>query len=182
MRQMFAAAAVLCGILAAATFAAPPAQAQNISANPELARDDRLVKLVTIEDMKALVVTSDAVITAVNTTAAEPYVIGKHGSGLFFVVVGKACNIDGRAGCVGLSLEVRYDADARVTNDKLAQANNTFDAVKVTRGPNQNRKDTVFIANYAILDEGQTMGNLKTILVNVISIGPSIREMLFPGE
>jgi hypothetical protein len=38
----------------------------------------------------------------------------------------------------------------------------------------------VFVTYYAIVDEGQTFGNLSTILLNMLSLGPNVSKVIWP--
>lgn len=171
---------IIAAILASTLISAAPALAETYTANTSLAEATRLVKHINAEEMKAIVVANGYTINSVDTSGDEPIVIGQTAEGLFFVLKGQVCNLEGYVDCLGLSIEVRYDADDRVTDANISKANWDYAATKVVRGPNESGADTVFILNYAILDEGQTMGNLATILSNVLAIAPSVVDIIWP--
>ncbi len=167
--------------LAAIAFVAMPAFAQSITGNASLARDDRLVYKVDLEDMKAIAVADGHTIDSVDSNVKAPMVVGKSTDGWFFVLKGQACELEGYEDCLGLSIEFRFDADASVTDAKLNELNQTYLAAKSYRGESESGVNTLFVTNYAILDRGQTMGNLKTILTNMLAIGPEVQKMVW-GE
>jgi hypothetical protein len=167
---------IIATILAALALASLPSFAQSISADASLARDDRLIKKVDVDDIKAIAAAAGHTIDSVDPKPEAPMVVGKTSEGYYFVLVGKACELEGYEDCLGLSIEFRFDADAAVTFDKVNELNEMYSAAKFYRADNESGEDTLFITNYAILDGGQTMGNLKTILTNMIAIGPAARE------
>ena len=67
-----------------------PVMAQTYSANPKLAADARLVEGVTIEDLKAIVVSAGYKIDALNPVD-EVSIRGKSPEGLVFLLIGTAC-------------------------------------------------------------------------------------------
>jgi hypothetical protein len=173
---------IVSACLAALALVALPAAAQTYTANTALADVNRLIKNVTVEDMKAIVVAEGHTIDSVDTAAEAPMVVAQTPGGLFYVLKGQACELEGYENCLGLSIEVRYDADPSVSYETINEANASYLAGKVYRGLNEDGVDTVFVTNYAILDSGQTMGNLRTIVANMIEIGPAVSGIIWPAE
>jgi hypothetical protein len=162
---------------------AAPALAQgsgNLTSQTNLAADARIVKSIKIEDLKAIVAAEGH--TLLGTGEFGPVsVYAKDADGLIYHLIGTVCEQPGVDGCLGIDMQVRYDADASATYEKLNDANLTYQAVKTSRGLNGSNVDTVFVSHYVILDGGQTMLNLRTILSNVLVLGPSVRDLIW-GE
>lgn len=142
---------------------------------------ERIVNRINQPDLGVLVrnngdtVVSEGQQGAVSILAQTP-------EGLYYNIIGTACDLpDYGKGCLGVTFQVRYDADETVTPENINLANLTYLAVKVMRGANQDGEDTLFVIHYAILDGGQKMGNLDTILDNVLSLGPKVAEIVWPA-
>lgn len=141
---------------------------------------DRIVTKVFQEDLAAIVrnngdaIVSEGKLGDVSVHAVTP-------EGLNYILIGTVCDLpDYGPGCLGVDFQVRYDADYRVTLENINLANLTFSASKTSRGYNENGGDTVFITHYTILDGGQKMGNLSTILINVLDIAPQVADIIWP--
>lgn len=108
-------------------------------------------------------------------------VLARTPNGVLFLLIGRVCDLpDYGPGCLGLEYQVRYDADSRVTLDNINTANQSYSATKVYQGPNEEVKDTVYVTHYVILDGGQRMENLATILINVLDIAPKASQVIWP--
>ncbi len=165
---------VIFGIVIGLAYAGPSLAETGIS--PET-----MLYEVDLADMEAIVRAVGHTIIHSDDTPEAPMVLGQDPDGLFFVLRGYACQIEDHDGCLGLSFEVRYDADDSVTLENINLANQTYKAGKVSRGMNENGVDTVFVTNYAILDGGQTAGNLGIILTNILAIGPAVADIIWPA-
>jgi Putative bacterial sensory transduction regulator len=164
-------AVALCAPMAAA--------AQNLPApNLALAKDERVLYGVVLDDLRALAASQGATITS-EKNEGDVSLIAKNNSGLIFNLVGKVCELDGRIGCLGLSMEVRYDDDASVTLDKINEANRTYAAAKTTWYP---EKKTFIVNRYMILDGGESMANLKVNLMNTLDLGIGVSEVIWPKK
>lgn len=109
--------------------------------------------------------------------------VAENENGLFYNLIGQVCDLpDYGPGCLGLEYQVRYDADSRVTWENINAVNDSYRMTKVIYGQNEDGVDTVFITYYAIVDEGQTMANLETVLVNILEIAPQAVNIIFPTE
>lgn len=97
-----------------------------------------------------------------------------------YLLQGTACERPGVQGCLGLSMEVRYDAAEVIPLDKINRANLAYAAAKVSLGVNEQDVPTLRITHYVILDGGQKMENLAVILVNLLAMAPGIEEMIWP--
>jgi hypothetical protein len=143
---------------------------------------ERIVTQINQQDLSAIVlnngdtVVSEGQMGDVSVHAVTP-------DGLNYILIGTVCDLpDYGPGCLGVDYQVRYDADYRVTLENINLANLTFSAGKVSRGYNEDGGDTVFITHYTILDGGQKMGNLATILINVLDIAPQVADIIWPAS
>jgi len=168
MRLLFA-------VLALVLASGAPAAAQSISANPALARDDRSVGYVTLEDLKAIVVASGHKLTLVGKFGPMS-VRAQTAEGLIFDLIGTACEEPGVAGCLGISMQVRYDIDDRLTYENINLANRRYWATTVWIDV---EAGTLAITRYVILDNGVTMANVKANLNNLLAINANIQKEIW---
>jgi hypothetical protein len=168
-------------LLAVAAFAAVisfSASADDFTADTSLADDDRVVRSVTLEDIKAIAVAEGHEITEVggngdvSLRAVTP-------DGLIFHIIGTACDTDYANGCLGLMVQVRYDSDESVTTEAINSANLTYAAVSTWW---DKEGETVGVTRYIILDGGQRMENLKVNLQNALALGPLVADVVWPSD
>jgi dipeptidyl aminopeptidase/acylaminoacyl peptidase len=171
MRAFLAVAA----IAAAMSFTA---SADDFTADTSLADNDRVVRSVTLEDLKAIAVSEGHEITEVggqgdvSLRALTP-------DGLIFHLIGTACDTEYADGCLGLMVQVRYDSDEDVTTEAINNANITYAAVSTWW---DKEGKTVGVTRYIILDGGQRMENLKVNLQNALSLGPMVADVVWPVD
>ena len=171
MRRFLAIAAVV----SAVSFAAA---AEDFSADTSLADNDRIVRSVGLDDLKALAVSEGHTITEtggngdVSLRATTP-------DGLIFHLIGTACNTEYSTGCLGFMIQVRYDDDEYVTAEKINDANLAYAAVSTWWDADS---DTVGVTRYVILDGGQRMENLKINLENALMLGPRVADLIWPSD
>ncbi|MCA8900027.1 MAG: YbjN domain-containing protein [Hyphomonas sp.] len=167
-------------LLAIAAFAVVSFQAvaQEYSADTTLAEDTRMVRSVTVEDIKALVVAEGHTLTGVGTYG-DVSVRAKTEDGLIFHVIGSACEDNAEEGCLGFMIQVHYTADEDVTLEAVNTANLTYAAVTAWLDKDSN---TLGVLRYVILDGGQTMENLKVNLTNALLLAPLVRDIIWPED
>ena len=170
MRAFLATAA----LAAAASFSA---FADDFTANTALADDDRVMRSVTLEDLKALAVVEGHTITSVGDYG-DVSVQATTPDGLIFHLIGTACGTDNAGGCLGFMVQVRYDDDETVTTDKINDANIAYAAVSTWWDQDG---DTVGVTRYVILDGGQRMENLKINVENALALGPLVADVIWPS-
>ena len=108
-------------------------------------------------------------------------IAAKTESGLFYHLIGTICEQPGVTGCLGVEVQVRYDADSRVTLENINLANRTYSVAKVSYDKNEDDIDTVFVTHYVILDGGQNMGNLAIIITNALDVAPEVADIIWPN-
>ena len=161
--------------------------------------DTRIVLGVEQADLEALVTALGHTLDAVNS-AGEVSVRGLTPDGLRYLLIGTACEIpdplltgeDGEAEvdrdagstepvCVGISMQVRYNADTMVTLEKVNRANVDIAALNVWYDPPASELDlpNLVISRYVILDGGQSMGNLKANLNVLLGLSPLVTEQIW---
>ena len=153
--------------IAGAGIVAVPAQAQGYSA-------ERLVKSVDLDDL-------EAVVASLGHTVAEEGAFGETSlsatdpQGTSYVLIGTACGTNGAAGCQGVMMQVRFDPESRVTAESLARANLSQAAVNTWRDP---ADGTIGVTRYVVLDHGITMANLRENVNVLLSLTPSVVDIL----
>lgn len=135
-----------------------------------------IVKSVTEPDLRALVLAEGHTIDEMHPFEA-PSVRGKTKEGLLFVVIGTACDKEGVPGCQGVMMQVRYDADSRVTMDAISNANRSEAAL--SSWWDRDTK-TVGFTRYVVLDGGITWMNLRQNLRVLINVQGSGYKYAFP--
>lgn len=158
--------------LALTLVGATPAMAQSLSANTALARDERSVEFVTVEDLKAIIVATGHTVLSVGEFGPTS-VKAKTAEGLIFHLIGTACSEPGVPGCLGISIQVRYDIDSRLTYEKINRVNTRYWAATVWI---DHDKKVLAITRYVILDYGVTMRNVKTNLTNLLAINKEVQK------
>ena len=166
------------GLAALMTALAPCALAEQIDVNTALAAKDRLVTSVSLEDLKALAAADGNTVESVGESGTYS-VRAVTSDGLIFNLVGMACDVKDISGCLGVNMQVRYDSDDTDLYQIVNQANLTYAATSTWW---DEESQTVGISHYAILDGGQTMGNLRETLTNVLAIGPKVAMMIWPSD
>lgn len=150
------------------------------SAAPASGDSSRIVTNVTQADLLEIVSNGDHSVVS-QQKQGDVSVLARSPDGLLFVLIGKVCDLpDYGPGCLAVEFQVRYDSDSRVSWENLNLVNQSYAMTKAWFGQDEAGKDTVFISYYAVLDDGQTMKNLETILLNVLEIGPMAAETIFP--
>lgn len=98
--------------------------------------------------------------------------------GIIYHLIGKACEQPGVTGCLGLDIQVRYDADSDVAMAKINEANITYALAKASYDVSEDGEPTVFITHYMILDGGQRLDNIDTTLLNVLNVAPRMASLI----
>lgn len=163
--------------LALAAVCAGPALAQGeITADASLAREDRQVRSVFLEDLKAVVVAAGHNIESVSGNSVR----ATNENGLIYNLEGTVCENEVRPGCLGISMNVRYDGDDMVTYEKLNYANLNWTPVSVAlQGSIGTTDSTLIITRYVILDGGMSMGNITDNLANALSIATTVADFVW---
>ena len=162
-------------LAAAVTFSA---SAQEFTADTSLADDDRVVRSVSLEDLKAIAISEGHEITE---TGGEGDVSLRavNSDGLIFHLIGTACDTQYSEDCLGMMVQVRYDSDADVTDAMINEANLAYAAVSTWW---DKEGETVGVTRYIILDGGQRMENVKINLQNALALGPLVADTVWPYD
>ena len=135
-----------------------------------------LVKSVTEADLRELVIAEGYTVDEVHPFEA-PSVRGKTKDGHLFVLVGTACNQGGVVGCQGIMMQVRYDADDRVTLDGMNSAN--LKEAALSSWWDKTEK-TIGFTRYVVLDDGVTWMNIRQNLRVLLAIEPKAMAQVWP--
>ena len=151
-------------LIVVATISGPALAQGDITADASLARDDRQVRSVFLEDLKAVAAAAGDTIIAVegNSVTAEDVF------GMVYNLDGTVCESDIRPGCLGIHM---------VTYEKLNAANLHWTPVSVAlKGKIGTSDSSLIISRYVILDGGMSMANVKENLSNTLSIATSVAD------
>ena len=154
------------------------ASAENFSADTSLANDDRIVRSVNLEDLKAIAMAEGHTITETGGEG-EVSVRATTDDGLIFHLIGTACGSEYSDDCLGMMVQVRYDDDDEVTEAAINSANLSYAAVSTWW---DKEGKTVGVTRYIILDGGQRMENLKINLQNALALGPLVADVIWPSD
>lgn len=154
------------------------ASAQDLTADTSLANDDRVMRSVSLEDLKAMVAAEGHTIKEIGENG-DVSVRAQASDGLIFHLIGTACETQYSDDCLGFMIQVRYDADEDVTTEGINSANLSYAAVSTWWDRDSN---TVGITRYVILDGGQRMENLKINLQNALALGPLVADVIWPSD
>jgi hypothetical protein len=98
-------------------------------------------------------------------------------SGTNYLLIGTACNVGDVAGCQGVMVQIRFDADASIADERLLRANLAQAAVNTWR----DQSGTIGVTRYVVLDHGITMANLRANVLVLLGLAPSVVQTLI-GE
>lgn len=152
--------------------------ADDLSANTSLADNDRVVRSVNLEDLKAIAVAEGHTINAIQENG-DVSLRATTPDGLIFHLIGTACETEYSDDCLGFMVQVRYDSDEDVTMESINAANITYAAVSTWW---DKEGATVGVTRYVILDGGQRMENLKINVENALALGPLVADVIWPYD
>lgn len=150
---------------------------------PALADDNQLVKTVNLQQLQTILVEEGY---QINSTGDDGEVSVRatdvNGTGLIFNLLGTACDVEGYdPGCLGINMQVRYDADGQETLERINDANLMWAATSTwySAGGVDGETPTVGITRYVILDGGMTIRNIKDNLLNLLAIAPQAADYVW---
>lgn len=144
------------------------------------ADDSRVLASVTLADLQTLLVEEGHTILSTGDDG-DVTVRAKTADGLIFNLIGTACDTEYADGCLGINIQVRYDADGNETLERINDANLMWGAVSAWYSATgfDGNQPTVGISRYVILDRGATMGNVKDNLLNLLAIAPQAANYIW---
>jgi len=151
-------------------------------AGPALADDTRVVKAVSLQDLQTILAEEGYTI---NSTGDDGEVSVRAtdtaDTGLIFNILGMACDTEYSDNCLGINMQVRYDADGQETLDRINDVNLTWAAISAwySAGGTDGSTPTVGITRYVILDGGMTIQNIKDNLLNLLAIAPQAADYIW---
>jgi hypothetical protein len=151
-------------------------------ATPAFADDSKLVNSVTLADLQTIL---DEEGFTLNSTGGDGEVsvnaTDTLGSNLIFNLIGTACEVEGYDGCLGINMQVRYDADGTESLERINDANLMWAATSAwySEGGVDGSTPTVGITRYVILDGGMTIRNIKDNLINLLAIAPQAADYIW---
>lgn len=150
------------------------------AALPAYADDSRLVTSVKLLDIQTILTQEGHEILSTGNDG-KVSVRAKTAKGLIFNIVGTACETEFADGCLGMNMQVRYDADGAETLERINDASLMWPAISAWYTPTgfDGETPTVGISRYVILDRGVTEGNIKDNLINLLAIAPRAAEFIW---
>jgi len=153
------------------------------AAMPALADDNAVVKTVNLQQLQAILTEEGYTINSSGDDGAVSVrATDTNDTGLIFNVLGTACDVEGYdPGCLGINMQVRYDADGQETLELINEANLNWAATSAwySAGGTDGNSPTVGITRYVILDGGMTIRNIKDNLVNLLAIAPQAADYIW---
>lgn len=151
-------------------------------AGSAFADDSRLVTSVNLQDLQTILIEEGHTITSsgddgdVSVRATDTA-----GSGLIFNLLGTACETEFSDDCLGINMQVRYDADGQETLERINDANLMWAATSTWYSVDgvDGSSPTVGITRYVILDGGMTIRNIKDNLINLLAIAPQVADYVW---
>ncbi|MEX1250470.1 MAG: YbjN domain-containing protein [Hyphomonas sp.] len=153
------------------------------AAMPALADENAVVKTVNLQQLQTILTEEGYTINSSGDDGAVSVrATDTNGTGLIFNVFGAACDLEGYdTGCLGINMQVRYDADGQETLELINEANLMWAATSAwySAGGTDGISPTVGIARYVILDGGMTIRNIKDNLLNLLAIAPQAADYIW---
>jgi len=131
------------------------------------ADDTKVVKAVSLQDLQTILTEEGYTVTSTGDDGA---------------VSARATDTEGYGpGCLGINMQVRYDADGQETLERINDANLMWAATSTwySAGGTDGNTPTVGITRYVILDGGMTIRNIKDNLVNLLAIAPQVADYVW---
>jgi hypothetical protein len=151
-------------------------------AAPAFADDNRVVKSVSLQDLQAILVDEGHTIDGTGYDGdVSVRATDTDGTGLIFNVIGTACGTEYSVDCLGISMQVRYDADGTETLERINEANLMWPATSVWYSSIgfDMEVPTIGVTRYVILDGGMTIRNIKDNLANLLAIAPQATDYVW---
>ncbi len=144
------------------------------------ADDSRLITGATLADLQSIVVEEGYTIISTGDEG-EVSVRAKTAEGLIFNLIGTICDSEYSDDCLGINMQVRYDADGKETLQRINETNLMWGAISAwySAGGVDGNTPTVGISRYVILDRGATEGNIKDNLLNLLAIAPQAANYIW---
>lgn len=158
--KLFAIGALSMGLAAGLAL---PANAEDTS------RNDELVTSINQEDMRFV---SESLDHTIRRDLEESvgllayYQESEDSSELVYAIQGKACQDD--LGCLGLEVIIIFEG--AFTAEQANDINQRWSAIKATENDG-----SLYLTRYLILDDGQTIGNVRTNVLNALAIAEQIQ-------
>jgi hypothetical protein len=153
-------------------------------AAPAFADDNRIVKSVSLKDLETILVEEGHTIMSTGDDGAVSVrATDTNGTGLIFNLLGTACGTEYSVDCLGINMQVRYDADGTESLERINAANLMWGATSAWYSADgfdpEEPVPTVGISRYVILDGGMTRRNVKDNLLNLLAIAPQVADYVW---
>jgi len=149
-------------------------------AAPGFADDTRVMGSITMPEIRSLIEAEGFSIVKTGEDGPNSIRAVAEG-GLIFNVIGTAYDTTLTNGCLGLNMQVRYDADGEETLERINNANLMWPATAIwyTEVGFNDGGPTVGVSRYVILDHGVTAANIKENLINLLAIAPQAADYIW---
>lgn len=151
------------------------------AAAPGFADDSRVIDAITIQEVETLLKEEGYSIASTGDDGEDSIRALTADGSIIFNILGTACDTDWADGCLGLNMQVRFDADGRETLERINNANLMWAATAIwySEAGFNDGGPTVGMSRYLILDNGVTAGNIKENLVNLLAIAPQAADYIW---
>jgi hypothetical protein len=152
------------------------------ASTPAFADDNAIVKSVKLADLQRILAEEGYTINSTGDDGAISIrATDEAETGLIFNLLGTACEVEGTDGCLGINMQVRYDADGTETLERINDVNLMWAATSAWYSPDgyDGATPTVGITRYVILDGGMTVRNIKDNLANLLAIAPQAADYIW---
>ena len=136
----------------------------------DTSRDDHLVTSLSQSDMRFIAESMDHTVRRdleENVGVLAFYTDGAEDQELVYAMQGKACQEE--TGCLGMEIFIIFEGE--FTAEDANSINQRWAAIKATA-----TDGSLFLTRYLILDDGQTMGNVRTNVLNALAIAEQIQD------
>lgn len=151
-------------------------------AGSALADDTRVVMAVSLQELQTILVEEGYTIDSTGDDGeVSVRATDTADTGLIFNILGTACDTEYSDNCLGINMQVRYDADGQETLERINEANLMWTATSAwySAGGTDGNSPTVGITRYVILDGGMTIRNIKDNLLNLLAIAPQAADYIW---
>ncbi|MFN3315008.1 MAG: YbjN domain-containing protein [Hyphomonas sp.] len=147
---------------------------------PAFADNNRVLTSVKITEIRSMLVEEGYTVVSTGDDGADS-IRARTEDGIIFNILGTACATAFADGCLGLNMQVRYDADGRETLERINNANLMWAATAIWYSEEgfNGGGPTVGMSRYVILDSGVTAGNIKDNLINLLAIAPQAADYIW---
>ncbi len=143
--------------------------------DPGLARKDRIISVITLEDVEAILDAEGYTVTQINAT--EAFWVTAHKDDLMnFRFSGTSCKPEG---CAGALISVSFGTEGPIDMARINEANRRWAPVKVSLSTRSSQPD-YDVTRYLILVGGVTVANILADIDVTLNVARRAEEFFLP--